>query len=232
MRRRTRVAIAAGVAAAAALVVPRAAVRTAWSNLRRYSAPAARPYEVLAGSLLGGLYDHVAGDVAGICPDGTVLEVGPGPGHLAVAIARRTPGVEVVGVDIDPAMVARARARAERAGLAARVRFEIAEVAEIPLPDESVDLAVSTFSLHHWLDPVSGLDEIHRVLRPGGRALILDLPRAWTRFETSGPSAAEAAAQSAFRGGPPERYRWPLGLPLLIRLDLIRLDLVRSRDAS
>ncbi len=222
MRPRTRFAIAAGLAAAGALAFLRAALREARANLRRYSAPSARPYDLLAGPLFGGLYGRIADDVVGVCPSGTVVEIGPGPGHLAAAIARRGTAVDVVGVDIDPAMVALATARAEREGVASRVRFVVGDVATLPLASASADLAVSTFSLHHWPEPVRGLDEIHRVLRPGGRALIVDVHPAWTRFETAGPSAAEALAASAFRDGGLVPYRWPFGLPLLIRLDLVR----------
>jgi ubiquinone/menaquinone biosynthesis C-methylase UbiE len=51
---------------------------------------------------------------------------------------------------------------------------------QIPFPDDSLDLVVSTLSLHHWRDPVGVLDEIARVLRPGGSFLVFDLRRDMT----------------------------------------------------
>jgi SAM-dependent methyltransferase/YHS domain-containing protein len=81
----------------------------------------------------------------------------------------------LTGVDISGAMVERAARRAARAGLSERVRFEVGDVAALPLSDEEFDGVVSTLSLRHWSDPASGLAEIHRVLKPGGEARIYDL---------------------------------------------------------
>ena len=58
-----------------------------------------------------------------------------------------------------------------------RVAFRKGDAARIPFPDGSLDLVVSTLSLHHWAAPVPVLDEVTRVLRPGGAFLIFDLRR-------------------------------------------------------
>lgn len=222
MSRRARLAIAALVGTGAALLVPREALRDAWSNLRRYSSPGAGVYDRLAGPLIGPFYERVARDVVASCSSGTVLEVGPGPGHLAARIAALAPAVRVVGVDVDAGMVARARARATREGVADRVVVAEGDVAALPLADACVDLVVSTFSLHHWADRVGGLDEIRRVLRPGGRALVYDLHPWWTRLETGGPDPAAAARASTFGEPGIETIRWPLGLPAVVRIELVR----------
>ncbi|MHB9023343.1 MAG: class I SAM-dependent methyltransferase [Armatimonadota bacterium] len=104
-----------------------------------------------------------------------VLEVGSGAGHLALALARRREVREVIGVDLSHAMVLQAREAAECAGAPAEF-FEM-DAAELTFPDASIDVAVSMFTLHHLADPVGVLRQIHRVLRPGGRALIVDLRR-------------------------------------------------------
>jgi ubiquinone/menaquinone biosynthesis C-methylase UbiE len=222
--RRTSLGLAVLVGVGAALVVTRESLADAWANLRRYSAPGAGLYDGLAGPLLGSFYELVAADVVAALadddPSGTVLEVGPGPGHLAVTIAQRAPGVRVVGVDLDPAMVERARERAARAGVDGRVSFEQGDVAELPLADGSVDLVVSTFSLHHWADRVGGLEELRRVLRPGGMALVFDLHRAWVRLETGGLHAEAAARASGFRDVRTTGIGWPFGLPLVVRVEL------------
>jgi ubiquinone/menaquinone biosynthesis C-methylase UbiE len=58
-----------------------------------------------------------------------------------------------------------------------RVDFRLGNVEEIPFPDQSLDLVISTFSLHHWTDPVKVLNEIDRVLKPGGVFYVFDLRR-------------------------------------------------------
>src|SRR5262249_60382066 len=104
-----------------------------------------------------------------------VLEVGCGPGRLAIRLARQH-GLDVTGLDLDPAMIQRARANAAHPGNGDQrwPSFLVGDVAALAFPDRSFDLVVSTLSMHHWADPAAGLAEIGRVLRPGGRALIWD----------------------------------------------------------
>jgi ubiquinone/menaquinone biosynthesis C-methylase UbiE len=219
MRRRAAL-LALGVGAGAALVVSRESIRDVWSNIRRYSAPGAGCYECLAGVLLGSFYDRVARDVVDVCRSGTILEVGPGPGHLAEAIARRAADVRIVGVDLDPDMVARAADRVRRAALDDRVSFIVGDVVALPATDGSVDLVVSTFSFHHWAERAAGLTEIGRVLRPGGRALLFDLHPAWVRFETGGEDAESVARASWPGNAGTSRLGWPIGLPMVVRVEL------------
>jgi SAM-dependent methyltransferase len=186
------------------------------------SAPSARAYELAFGWLLGGLYGRMADDLAlaleGIDDPG-VLEIGPGPGHLAVELARRVPTLRLAGIDIDPAMVERATARAGHEGLAGRVRFEVGDVAALPFPDGSFDLVTSSFSVHHWPDAPAGFAEIRRVLRPGGRAIVYDLPDAWGRLETQAPALAAAAAAGGLEAARVDRLRWPGPVAFVRRLD-------------
>jgi ubiquinone/menaquinone biosynthesis C-methylase UbiE len=86
-------------------------------------------------------------------------------------------GFRVTGVDLSDEMLAQAEGHARQAGLGDRVSFCQGDAARIPFPDGSLDLVVSTLSLHHWSDPVAVLDEIARVLRPGGAFLVFDLRR-------------------------------------------------------
>ena len=125
-------------------------------------------YDTLSRLLLGSFADRIAADVAAVAPAGArVLEVGCGPGHLSVRLARQ--GFEVTGLDLDPAMIARTQANADRLGSAGQRRpsFVVGDVAALAFPDESCDLVVSTLSMHHWADPTAGLAEIGRVLSPG-----------------------------------------------------------------
>jgi 2-polyprenyl-3-methyl-5-hydroxy-6-metoxy-1,4-benzoquinol methylase len=73
-------------------------------------------YDTLSRLLLGPLIERIAADVAAAAPAGAqVLEAGCGPGHLSLRLARQH-GFEVTGLDLDPAMIARARANADRPG--------------------------------------------------------------------------------------------------------------------
>ena len=66
--------------------------------------------------------------------------------------------------------------------LSDRVEFREGDVSSLPIPEGTLDFAVSTLSLHHWTDPSQGLAEFHRVLKPGGQLLIFDMRRDSRRF--------------------------------------------------
>ena len=108
---------------------------------------------------------------------GAAADLGCGPGYLAVELAHRAPGLHVTGVDLSDAMLTQAIANARLAGVAHQTDFRTADAAALPFPDASLDLVVSTLSLHHWDDPKPIFDEIARVLRPGGAFLLFDLRR-------------------------------------------------------
>ena len=123
----------------------RAYLEQASANVRDFDLPSARAYDTLVATVLEGFYARVAGEVAAAHPGGNLLEVGSGPGRLAVRLAREAPGMTLTGVDISDAMVERAAG----AGLSERVRFKVGDVAAMPLPDGEFDGVVSTLSLHH-----------------------------------------------------------------------------------
>jgi len=108
---------------------------------------------------------------------GKAVDLGCGPGYLAVEMAQQAPELRVTGVDLSNEMLAEAEDYAQRQNMAQSVSFRSGDVQELPFADGSVDLVVSTLSLHHWRDPVAALDEVARVLRPGGSFLIFDLRR-------------------------------------------------------
>jgi ubiquinone/menaquinone biosynthesis C-methylase UbiE len=133
-------------------------------------------YDPKAAVVFRGLYRRVAEDVAAAAPEGgTVLDAGCGSGRLAVEIARRRPDLRVHGIDLERGMVEVATRHAEREGLTDRVEFTVADLADLPLPDDSVDLVVSTASMHHWTDVGAVVASLGRVLGPDGQLWIYDL---------------------------------------------------------
>ena len=185
-------------------------------------------YDTLSRLLLGPLVKRIAADVAAVTSAGArVLEVGCGPGHLSLRLARHH-AFEVTGLDLDPAMIARARANTDRApnGEGRRPSFLTGDVAALAFPDRSFDLVVSTLSMHHWADPAAGLAEIGRVLRPGGRALIWDFrPGVWPHV--FGPRHAHMPDPVDHTHGSPLRvekatpWHWPWRLALTQWVELI-----------
>jgi demethylmenaquinone methyltransferase/2-methoxy-6-polyprenyl-1,4-benzoquinol methylase len=110
-------------------------------------------------------------------PDGRALDVGTGTGALALALARAMPRGHVVGVDFTGPMIARAPARAGAAGLAEQARFAQADALRLPFPDTNFDCVTSAFVVRNVADLAQAFREQARVLRPGGRAVCLELTR-------------------------------------------------------
>jgi len=125
--------------------------------------------------------------LAGLRPGERVLDVGCGTGDLSFWAARLLgPEGEVVGVDISPRMLARARKRllARRPGAGAPIRFLEADALSLPFPDNSFDVVLTGFVLRNLPELSRGLREMFRVLRPGGRFFCLELsqpPSLWVR---------------------------------------------------
>jgi ubiquinone/menaquinone biosynthesis C-methylase UbiE len=111
----------------------------------------------------------VAGQVA---RGGSVLEVAPGPGYLAIELARLGT-FRVVGLDISKSFVQMATANAKQAGVA--VTFHHGDAARMPFESDAFDFLVCRAAFKNFTEPVQALREMYRVLKPGGKALILDL---------------------------------------------------------
>lgn len=106
------------------------------------------------------------------------VDVCTGTGALAALLRRRVgPGGRVVGVDMTEAMLANALIRVPE------VEFRVGDARQLPLPDGAFDAATMAFGLRNIEDSAGALRELHRVLRPGGRAVILEFstPRAALR---------------------------------------------------
>ena len=120
-------------------------------------------------------YELVAEDIVSCCPEGSLLDIGTGPGRLLIALHRKSPRLRLIGVDSSGPMVAQARKNIIRAGLSPSIDIEVGNAGFLPFHGESFDVVVSTGSIHHWKEPEKGLDEVYRVLKRKGVALIYDL---------------------------------------------------------
>ena len=109
---------------------------------------------------------------ARLSPGAAVLEVAPGPGYFAIELAQLG-AFRIVGVDIGRSFVALAAENARQAGVT--VDFRYGDVSNLPFADQSFDFVYCSAAFKNFAEPVRALNEMHRVLRPGGEALIVDL---------------------------------------------------------
>ena len=106
---------------------------------------------------------------------GKVLDVATGTGDVALEIAGQTPSdVGIVGVDISREMMEFGRRKVLGSPFAGRITFQDAPCESLPFPDASFDGATIAFGIRNVVDRPKGLHEMHRVLKPGGRAVILE----------------------------------------------------------
>ncbi|TMD03700.1 MAG: methyltransferase domain-containing protein [Chloroflexi bacterium] len=125
-------------------------------------------------------------------PAEKVLDVGVGPGFLAAEMARAVgQSGSISGIDISEHMIAIARERCSKPGAPATVEFQVADATKLPFPDGSFDAVVSTQVYEFVADVDEALGEAHRVLRPGGRLLVVDTD--WDSIVWHGADPALAA---------------------------------------
>jgi ubiquinone/menaquinone biosynthesis C-methylase UbiE len=131
-------------------------------------------YARLTGRDLGEfcrLADRIAAQLA---PGSDVLEVAPGPGYWAIELAKRG-DFRITGLDLSADFVRMADKNAAAAGV--RIDFYHGNAAAMPLESDAFDFLLCRAAFKNFADPVGALNEMHRVLRAGGRALVIDLRR-------------------------------------------------------
>jgi ubiquinone/menaquinone biosynthesis C-methylase UbiE len=122
-------------------------------------------------------------EVASIGQGSEVADVGTGTGFVAAGLAPRVK--RVIGIDNAAAMLRVARENLDSLGVS-NVELLIGDLAELPLADHSVDAAFANMVLHHAVDPAAMLEEMARIVRPGGTIVITDEvehPYEWMREE-------------------------------------------------
>jgi ubiquinone/menaquinone biosynthesis C-methylase UbiE len=113
----------------------------------------------------------IAKDIVEKMGKGIILDLGSGTGYLSIETAKRSPNLQVYGIDLSRRMVKIARRHAKGVDNA---RFVFGNAARLPFKDNSIDLVVSTGASHHWKTPRLVLEECHRILKPGQEAWIYD----------------------------------------------------------
>jgi len=120
-------------------------------------------------------FKALAQRVAGQIPSGgSVLEVAPGPGYFAIELARLG-DYRITGLDISETFVGIARTNASKANV--QVDFRHGNASSMPFPDESFDFLLCRAAFKNFSEPLRALQEMCRVLKPSGKALIIDLRR-------------------------------------------------------
>jgi demethylmenaquinone methyltransferase/2-methoxy-6-polyprenyl-1,4-benzoquinol methylase len=133
----------------------------------------ARVYDLMNSVMTVGLHHRWrerAADLATVGPGDHVLDVATGTGDLAIELSRRVvPGGDVVGTDFSDGMLELARAKAPG------ITFEQANALDLPYDDDSFDAATVGFGARNFSDLPRGLTEMARVVRPGGRVVVLEI---------------------------------------------------------
>jgi ubiquinone/menaquinone biosynthesis C-methylase UbiE len=118
--------------------------------------------------------EMVVRQVSEMLPTGSrVLEVAPGPGSLAIELAKLK--YQVVGLDISKSFVEMAQTKAKQAGVTAEFRH--GNASDMPFDAGTFDFLICRAAFKNFTEPVQAIREMHRVLKPGGKALIIDLRR-------------------------------------------------------
>jgi demethylmenaquinone methyltransferase/2-methoxy-6-polyprenyl-1,4-benzoquinol methylase len=195
----------------------------------------AGPYDAMNTLMTAGLHHRWrarAVELAAVRPGSRVIDVATGTGDLAIALARAVaPGGEVVACDFSEQMLARARAKAPE------LRFEWADALSLPYAGDHFDAATVGFGARNFSDLRRGIEEMVRVVRPGGRVVILEITRptreplasffrGW--FDRVVPALGRFAGQSAaYSYLPSSVRRFPGPRELAALMDACGLERIR-----
>jgi ubiquinone/menaquinone biosynthesis C-methylase UbiE len=109
--------------------------------------------------------------------EGLALEIGPGPGYLGLEWLKKTEGTKLTGLEISPKMISMAEKNAMEYGFEGRVKYVEGDAQKMPFESNTFDGVFTNGSLHEWSQPRRILDELFRVLKPGGKYFVSDMRR-------------------------------------------------------
>ncbi len=121
------------------------------------------------------LWRHKAVRLLRDCQHDDILDIATGTGDLAIKLARELDPIAVTGVDLSEGMIEIGRAKVAKEGLQEVVTLGIGDCLLLPFTDASFDVVTCAYGVRNFADLLAGYREMHRVLRPGGRAVILEL---------------------------------------------------------
>jgi demethylmenaquinone methyltransferase/2-methoxy-6-polyprenyl-1,4-benzoquinol methylase len=154
-----------------------ASAKTREAQVRSMFDRIAARYDLMNSVMSAGLHHRWrsrAADLASLSPGDAALDVCCGTGDLAIELKRRVGATgSVVGIDFSESMLALARAKSERLG--AGVEYRHGNALELPFADASFDAATVGFGVRNLVDLRRGVLELARVVRPGGRVVILEI---------------------------------------------------------
>jgi ubiquinone/menaquinone biosynthesis C-methylase UbiE len=145
-----------------------------WTKIERIPAVLASAYVKATRMVIESYYRPVAREIAANLNQGTILDLGTGPGYLPVEIVKRSPTINVIGVDLSRKLIGMARSNAVKEGLTERLTFKAGNAGRLEFANSSFDMVISTGMLHSLKEPINVLQEIYRVLKTGGEAWIFD----------------------------------------------------------
>lgn len=120
-------------------------------------------------------YQQFAARAASEIGEGDILDIGSGAGYIPIFMARQNPRLQLTGIDLAGHMIRRARRHVRELGAGENVAFHKGEAGKLPFADAAFDMVLTTMTIHCLRRPPKMLDEIHRVLRPGGLLWLVDI---------------------------------------------------------
>lgn len=145
-----------------------------WIRIERIPGALASAYIKATRLVIESYYCPLAEEIVSSINRGLILDLGTGPGHLPVEIAKRAPEVTVIGIDLSRRLIRAARENAAKAGVDHQLTFEVGDSARLRFEDACFDMVISTGMLHSLKHPVDVFREMYRVLKNGGQAWVYD----------------------------------------------------------
>jgi ubiquinone/menaquinone biosynthesis C-methylase UbiE len=156
----------------------------------------AREYDAMDHAAVNGRFVAEFLAAHGSCRGGEILDVGTGPGRIAVALCLADPAARVLALDLAEAMLDLARRNIAQAGLTTRIECVLGDAKALAWPDGRFEAVISNTIVHHIPDPLPALAEMARLVAPGGTLFVRDLARPATSEEVASLVATHVGGES------------------------------------